>query len=108
MSQNLHTNIATIRESTRRVINNRGSCVKTQGSAANAIMQYSFLRVFANDRTIDAQELAMLEKLALSDAQVDDEERAVLARIFSRVNEGTVTADVWTEVCRFKQQHQIP
>jgi hypothetical protein len=82
--------------------------VKTQGSAANAIMQYSFLRVFANDRTIDAQELAMLEKLALSDAQVDDEERAVLARIFSRVNEGTVTADVWTEVCRFKQQHQIP
>jgi hypothetical protein len=34
-------------------------------SNANAIMQYSFLYVFANDGTIDAQELAMIEKLAL-------------------------------------------
>jgi hypothetical protein len=82
--------------------------VKPNGSAANAIMQYSFLRVFANDRTIDAEELAMLERLALSDARVDDDERAVLARIFSRVNEQTVSAEVWKEVCRFKQQHQIP
>ena len=54
------------------------------GSGWNAIMQYSFLHVFANDRTIDQQELAMLEKLALSDSEVDDEERAVLSRVFSR------------------------
>jgi hypothetical protein len=82
--------------------------MKTPGSAANAIMQYSFLHVFANDRTIDANELAMLQKLALSDAVVDDQERAVLARIFARVSEVTVSPEVWQDVCRFKQQHEIP
>ncbi len=80
----------------------------TTNSAWNAIMQYSFLRVFANDGTIDAGELAMLEKLALEDGVVDDRERAVLSRIFGRVSEDTVTPDVWNEVCRFKQRYDIP
>ena len=78
------------------------------GSGWNAIMQYSFLHVFANDRTIDSRELAMLQKLALSDSQVDDEERVILSRVFSRVTETTVAPDVWQEVCRFKAQYQIP
>jgi hypothetical protein len=82
--------------------------MQTTGSAWNAIMQYSFLRVFANDGTIDAAELAMLEKLALEDGTVDDKERSVLSRIFSRISRDTVTADVWNEVCRFKEQFQIP
>ncbi len=78
------------------------------GSGWNAIMQYSFLHVFANDRTIDSKELAMLQKLALSDSQVDDQERAVLSRVFSRVSETTVSPDVWQEVCQFKERYQIP
>jgi hypothetical protein len=77
-------------------------------SNANAIMQYSFLAVFGNDDTIDARELAMLERLALEDGTVDDEERAMLARIFSRVSAETVSPDVWDEICRFKSKHQIP
>ena len=80
----------------------------TTGSGWNAIMQYSFLRVFANDQTIDAAELAMLEKLALSDSLVDDQERAILSRVFGRVNETTVAPEVWQEVCRFKERYQIP
>jgi hypothetical protein len=82
--------------------------MQKSGSAWNAIMQYSFLRVFANDGTIDDAELALLEKLALEDGQVDDEERAVLSRIFSRVNRDTVTPEVWAEVNRFKERHSIP
>ena len=73
------------------------------GSGWNAIMQYSFLHVFANDRTIDSSELAMLQKLALSDS-----ERAVLSRVFSRISETTVSPDVWQEVCQFKERYQIP
>lgn len=80
----------------------------TTGSSWNAIMQYSFLHVFANDRTIDQQELAMLEKLALSDSEVDDDERAVLSRVFARISETTVSPEVWQEVCRFKMRYQIP
>jgi hypothetical protein len=69
--------------------------MSTGNSSWNAIMQYSFLHVFANDGSIDAQELAMLERLALSDATVDDKERAVLAQIFARVSEDTVSSEVW-------------
>jgi hypothetical protein len=77
-------------------------------SSWNAIMQYSFLRVFANDGTIDADELAMLERLALRDGTVDEDERAVLSRIFARVAPGSVSAGVWDEICRFKAEHSIP
>lgn len=76
-------------------------------SSWNAIMQYSFLRVFANDGTIDAAELSMLEKLALEDGVVDDRERAVLSRIFARVAEKDVTPEVWEEIGRFKERHGI-
>jgi hypothetical protein len=78
------------------------------GSAWNAIMQYSFLRVFANDGTIDAAELAMLQKLALEDGDVDAQERDILSRIFSRVSEDSVSAQVWSEVCSFKSLYRIP
>jgi hypothetical protein len=82
--------------------------MSTPGSTWNAIMQYSFLRIFANDGTIDAGELEMLQKLALEDGTVDDRERDVLSHIFARVNSDTVSSDVWQEICRFKERHQIP
>lgn len=80
----------------------------TEQSSWNAIAQYSFLRVFANDKTIDAEELAMLQRLALRDEQVDDQEREVFSTIFGRVSESTVAPEVWAEICRFKAEHDIP
>jgi hypothetical protein len=79
-----------------------------ESSNWNAIMQYSFLHVFANDGLIDQDELQMLERLALQDGGVDDREREVLARVFSRVNQQTVDAAVWAEIQRFKAQFAIP
>jgi len=58
----------------------------TDGSSWNAIMQYSFLHVFANDGLIDRDELQMLQRLALQDGEVDERERDVLAKVFPRVN----------------------
>jgi hypothetical protein len=78
------------------------------GSAWNAIMQYSFLHVFANNGTIDAEELVMLERLALEDGAVDERERSVLANIFARVGPDTVSAEVWQGIVEFKQRHSIP
>lgn len=80
----------------------------TRQSAWNAIMQYSFLSVFAKDGIIDGKELEMLERLALGDGEVDDAERAVLSRVFARVNEQTTDPAVWAEIQRFKQAHSIP
>lgn len=77
-------------------------------SAWNAIMQYSFLRVFADDGTISADELAMFERLAMQDGIVDEKERAVLSRIFSRSSQTSVSAEVWESISAFKERHQIP
>ncbi len=74
----------------------------------NAIMQYSFIRIFANDGTIDADELAMLERLAMADGQVDDRERNVLTTIFSRVNPDVVSDEVRDGIEQFKARHRIP
>lgn len=79
----------------------------TKRSGVKDIVEYSFLHVFANDRTIDSDELAFLEKLALEDGVVDEEERGVLHNIFSRVSEHTVTPEVWAEICRFKKAYGI-
>jgi hypothetical protein len=78
------------------------------GSERDAIMRYSFLVAFANDGTLDADELAFIKRLALRDGIVDDGERTVLSRIFARVSAETVTPDVWRDIEAFKQEHQIP
>lgn len=70
-------------------------------------MQYSFLRVFANNGTIDADELAMLERLAMRDGVMDERERSVLASILARVTPITVTAEVWESIEQFKAHHDI-
>lgn len=76
-------------------------------SEAQAIMRYSFLRVFANDRTIDADELAFMVRLALRDGAVDAQERATLEGIFSRVSPDTVSPEVWAEIERFRRDHGL-
>jgi len=86
----------------------RGNAMSNVTSNWNAIMQYSFIRIFANDGTIDADEMAMLEKLAMADGQVDERERNVLATIFSRVNPDVVAADVRESIEQFKLRHRIP
>jgi len=76
-------------------------------SRAKELAGYSFLVVFANDDRIDEGELAMLERLALEDDQVDEEERNVLHNIFSRVNKEKVAEAVWSEIERFKAAQGI-
>ncbi len=76
-------------------------------SEAKEIMSYSFLRVFANDRTIDADELAFMEKLALKDGVVDEDEKRVLHNIFGRVRHEDLDPAVREEIARFKAKHAI-
>jgi hypothetical protein len=76
-------------------------------SQANAIIQYSFLRVFANDRTIDPGELAFLMRLALEDCTVDDQEKTILRNIFGRVSRETVAPEVWAGIERFRAKYAV-
>jgi hypothetical protein len=72
---------------------------------ANEIMQYSFLKIFADDRTIDQAELQFIERLALKDGEVDESERGILKAIFDRVTPEMVTPVVWLEIEEFRQRY---
>lgn len=78
-----------------------------EGSRASDITRYSFLHVFANDATIDQDELDFMKRLALEDDEVDESERKVLSRIFSRVTEHTVEPEVWADILEFKQRYDL-
>ena len=80
---------------------------KDEGSAWRQIVQYSFLKVFADDMLIDPAELEMLKKLALMDGVVDAQEKAVLADIFKRVEGFSLEPGVREEIDRFRAEHGI-
>jgi hypothetical protein len=77
------------------------------GSSWRHIIQYSFLKVFADDEMIDAGEWAILKKLALADGVVDERERMVLARIFDRVDPKSLDPKVREEIESFRAEHGV-
>lgn len=76
-------------------------------SGAKRLMGYAFLVVFANDDTISAGELQMLEKIALEDNVIDDDEKRILRKIFSRVTKDQLTEAVWNEISKFREENGI-
>ena len=76
-------------------------------SKAKELMNYSFLVVFANDDTIDENELHLMERLALEDGVVDEAEKVELKAIFSRVDSQKITAQVEKEIKEFRKKHNI-
>ena len=76
-------------------------------SKAKELAGYSFLVVFANDYTIDEDELHFMEKLALEDNKVDEEEKKVLRNIFSRVSDEELAASVLKEIKAFREKYDI-
>ena len=80
---------------------------KHDGSSWSHILQYSFLKVFADDEMIDANEWATLKKLALADGVVDTQERMVLAKIFDRVDPKSLEPKVREEIAKFRAEHGI-
>jgi hypothetical protein len=80
---------------------------KRESSNWTQIVQYSFLKVFADDEMIDAGEWAMLKKLALEDGVVDETEKVVLAKVFDRVDPKSLDPKVREEIERFRAEHGI-
>jgi hypothetical protein len=73
---------------------------------SKALMVYS-LSAFANDGTLDAEELDFIERLALRDGVIDEDERTVLSNIFSRVPEAKTTPEVLAAIRAFKKRFAI-
>jgi hypothetical protein len=76
-------------------------------SGAKRLMGYAFLVVFANDDTISEGELHMLEKIALEDKVIDEDEKRILRKIFSRVTKDQLAEAVWKEINRFREENGI-
>jgi len=81
--------------------------VMSSESGAKQLMGYSFLVVFANDGTISEEELKMLERIALEDKVVDEEEKRVLRTIFSRAEKTQLSPEVSEDIKKFRQKYDI-
>ena len=76
-------------------------------SGAKRLLGYAYLVVFANDDTISEGELRMLEKIALEDHVIDEDEKRILKKIFSRVTKEQLTEAVWNEITKFREENGI-
>ena len=76
-------------------------------SNADAIRGYSFLKIFADNHSLDAGELEFIQKLALEDRVVDEAEKVEFSAIFERAMQLGVTPEVAAEVAAFKKRHGI-
>ena len=74
-------------------------------SAADDIERYSFLVALANDRVIDLAELGFIERLALRDGKVDDDEKAVINALFARIDEASLAPEVQAELKAFRERY---
>jgi hypothetical protein len=76
-------------------------------SSAKRLANYSFLTVFANDDAISLGELHMLEKIALEDGEIHDDERVVLQHIFDRANMDHMDDETKLEIAEFRAYYNI-
>jgi len=76
-------------------------------SGAKQLMGYSFLVVFANDGTINEEELKMLKRIALEDCVIDEDERRVLGIIFARAENTRLAPEVSEDIKRFREKYSI-
>lgn len=76
-------------------------------SKADAIRNYSFLKIFADHDSLNAAEWAFIQRLALADQEVDEQERSVLAAIFERAEKQGITGGVQAEINAFKKRYGI-
>ena len=65
------------------------------------------IKCFTDDGTLDAHELGFLLGLALRDDKVDEDEKRVLADIFSRVTQAQVSPVVWQRIEAAKAKYGI-
>ena len=76
-------------------------------SSADDLVRWSFLVLFAKDDIVDEEEFDFLERLALRDGMIDEEEREVLGHIFDRVDMDAMDPEVVEEIHDFKREFGI-
>lgn len=70
-------------------------------------LAYASLAVFADDGTIDMNELSSLLRLAMRDGEFSESEKAVLRNVFNRVLEEDVDGNVWERIQGIRRMHGV-
>lgn len=70
-------------------------------------MAYSSIRIFANDGTVDMEELNFLLGLALKDGEVDADEKRVLRTIFEQAEKTQLSLAVRARMGAARRQHGL-
>lgn len=70
-------------------------------------LAYSSIRIFANDGTVDMEELNFLLGLAMKDGHVDEDEKRVLGRIFKHAEETKLSLAVRARIREVRRKHSI-
>ena len=70
-------------------------------------LAYSAVRVFADDGTLDTNELNFLMGLALADGHIDDDERRVLRNIFDQALETRLSRLTRRRIEAVRRKHSI-
>ena len=69
---------------------------------------YESVKCFTDDGRLDLTELNFLLGLALRDENIDDDEKRVLAKVFSQAELGVLTATVRERIADARSKHGIP
>lgn len=76
-------------------------------SQVDGLVSYSFLVAFANGNHLHKNTLEMLERIALEDGKVDEEEKKALRNIFAHAERIGISQRVQEEMDRFRTQYNI-
>ena len=81
---------------------------RRMGNTSSSVeLAYSSIPVFADDGTLDLEELNFLMGIALKDGKIDDDEKRVLRNIFSQIDKKDVTEKVWKRITEIKDKYGI-
>lgn len=65
------------------------------------------IRCFADDGTLDLEEVNFLLGLALRDDKIDADEKRVLADIFGRITKDTVSDKTWERIESVRKKYNF-
>lgn len=68
-------------------------------------MTFHSINCFANDGTLDVEELNQIVNIALKDGVVDDNEKRVLSNIIGRLNKAELDGELLAKVDEVKKAH---
>lgn len=90
----------------------RGAAIRTMAKndgidKSSRELAYVSLAAFADDGTLDMEEIDGLLHVALRDGKITDGEKEVLRGVFNRVLEQDVSGEVWDRIQQVRSEYGI-